>query len=115
MSSEAEKMAVRVRAEGDLGTICLVGPCALSGRTFAAQNGQPRLLARHTEGGRLGLVCFRCASTDGDALNRRLLSEARRLRREASRLERLVGAGVTIDPAARETASTAIAGTKTGL
>ncbi|QIN84487.1 hypothetical protein GBA63_18950 [Rubrobacter tropicus] len=108
MSRVAEKTAVEIRAEGDVGTICLMGPCALCGRNFGVQNGQTRLVAHRIGGGRLGLVCFGCASagTDDD-LAERLISEARRLRLKASRLERLVKGGVAVEPASREAATTA--------
>ena len=115
MSKVAEKTAVRVSAKGDLGTICLIGPCALCGRRFSVQNKQPRLVARSASGGRPGLACFRCASLDADSLKGRLLSEARRLKREAYRLERLVKEGIAVDPAACEAASAALADKKTGL
>lgn len=92
-----------------------MGPCALCGRGFVVQYRQPRLVARDSEVGPLGLVCFDCASAPTDELARRLLSEARRLRRKASRLERLVDGGVAVDPASREAATAARAAPKDGL
>ena len=115
MSELAEKTAVVVRAEGDVGTICLGGPCALCGRGFVIQNRQPRLVARDSEEGHLGLVCFECASASTDELARRLLSEARRLSLKTLQLERLVDGGVAVDPAAREAATAARAAQGDGL
>lgn len=113
--ADAGRPAVEVLAGGSVGTICLRGPCALCGQSFDAQNGQERLVARDRAGNRLGLVCFRCASAGEDALRERLLSKAGRLRRNASRMERLVEGGICVHTAAREAASAAGAGPKTGL
>ena len=113
MSKVAGKTAVGVRAEGGVGAVCLMGPCALCGRTFDVQNGRPRLVARDPEGRPLGLVCVRCASVAG--LAERLLSGARRVRFEASRMERLAEGGVAVDPAARQAATAARAVPKDGL
>ena len=113
--ADAGGPAIEARAGENVGTICLRGPCALCGRDFVVQNGQIRLAASDRAGNRLGPVCFRCAAADGNTLRERQLSEAGRLRRKASRLERLVEGGIGVHAAARETASAARAGPKTGL
>lgn len=113
--ADAGGPAIEVRAGENVGTICLRGPCVLCGRDFVVQNGQTRLAASDRAGNRLGPVCFRCGAADGNTLRERLLSEARRLRRKASRLERLVEGGIGVHAAAREAASAARTGPKTGL
>lgn len=113
--ADVGRPAVEVLAGENVGTICLRGPCALCGQSFDVHNGQTRLVARDRAGNRLGLVCFRCTSAGEDVLRERLLSKAGRLKRNASRMERLVEGGIDVHPAAREAASAARASSKTGL
>lgn len=98
------KVAVEVRAEGRVGTICRTGPCVLCDRLFDERGGQTRLIARDRHGKRLGLVCNRCASTDQDALKEQLLSKAKRLKQKAQKLERWIENGIKIHPSATRAA-----------
>lgn len=98
------RAVVEVRAEGGVGTVRLWGPCALCGRNFAVENRQTRLAARDRDGGRVGPVCYRCASAGDGGLEGGLLSRARRLKEEADKLEGWARGGVRVHPDAREAA-----------
>ena len=101
----AERVAVEIRAEGRVGTICLREPCALCGRDFDVQNGESRLVARDHKGNRLGGVCPRCALTGEHALREQLRSRAGRLRQKADELEGWAGAEIQVHPPARDSTS----------
>ncbi len=107
-TATAERISLEIRAEGRLGTICRIGPCALCDRTFEEQTGQARLVARDRTGKRLGLVCPRCASTDQDTLQEQVLSRAERLKQRAEELEQWAEERVKIHPAAPRAATARI-------
>lgn len=98
------KPVMEIRAEGRIWSLCVRRPCALCGRDFDLQNGQARLVVRDPDGDRACPVCFRCTSAGSDELAERLLSRARQMKNEATKLEAWADDAIRIHPNAIDAA-----------
>lgn len=95
----ASRKAIRIRKEGNIGTICRRQPCVLCDRPFDIQSGDRILVARDQNGDRMGVVCPRCARSSEEALKRGMAQRAERLRERAERLERWSEGRIETPPA----------------